>query len=113
MVTRGRPRVAPSERLEIDDLGGGFFRLVGSYGFMESPDVTDLLAAARRQGFELDPGEASFFLGRQRLLSTPRPGMARWRERLFALMSRNSRDATAYFDLPANRVIEIGSQIEL
>ena len=113
VATRGVPRVPTRERLEITDLGSGIFRLVGSYGFMESPDVPDLLGLADGAGLDVDRDEVSYFLGRQRLLSTPRPGMARWRERLFALMSRNSRDATAYFDLPADRVIELGSQVEL
>jgi KUP system potassium uptake protein len=107
------PRLDAASRLEVEDLGKGFFKVLGRYGFMEEPDVPRLLQAAGALGLEADPANTSYFLGRERLLATGRPGMALWRERLFAFLSRNAADATGYFKLPPNRVVELGAQIEL
>jgi KUP system potassium uptake protein len=107
------PRVGKNRRLEAEDLGHGIHRLVARYGFMETPDVPLLLKAAAKVGLHFEMMKTTFFLGRETLVSTPRRGMARWRERLFALMSRNAQTATAYFGLPANRVVELGAHIEL
>lgn len=107
------PRVGKGRRLEAEDLGQGIHRLVARYGFMETPNVPLLLKAAAKVGLHFEMMKTTFFLGRETLVSTPRRGMARWRERLFALMSRNAQTATAYFGLPANRVVELGAHIEL
>ena len=107
------PRVDDSERLEIEELGEGVWRMVGKYGFTEDPDVPALLALAAGQGLELSLARTSFFLSRETLIPSSRPGMALWREKLFVLMSRNSTPATAYFRIPANRVVELGAQVKL
>ncbi len=111
--TRGVPYVRPSERIEIDDLGHGFWRIQAGYGFMQSPRVPRLLRLAERNGLELDLDRITYFVARRTPIVTPKPGMAMWRERLFALMMRSSQTITTYFDLPPDRVIEIGSQIEI
>ena len=79
------------------------------------PAATRLLAVTvlADGGLELDPMKTTFFLGRETILATPKPGLARWRKRLFGFMSRNAQQATAYFRLPPNRVVELGSQIVL
>ena len=105
--------VAPSERLRIDELRPNTFRVVVHHGFMETLSMPRIVRLASQHGLELKLMQTSFFLGRETLLPTKRPGMALWRENLFALMSRNARSATAFFKLPPNRVVELGAQIEL
>lgn len=112
IATRNVPEVAPPERLHVDELGEGFFQVRGQYGFMESPDVPALLAACAGR-FPLDPHEVTYYLGRETLLTTGASRLAPWRKRLFEVMSRNAQSATAFFDLPPNRVVEIGTQVQL
>ncbi len=112
-VTEEVPKIRPAERAEITDLGQSIFRIIAHYGFMETPDIPTLFAELELQGLTLDPRQVTFFLGSETLIPTERPGMALWRERLFAFLSRNAQKATAFFNLPANRVMEIGVQIEL
>jgi KUP system potassium uptake protein len=107
------PHVAPETRARVEDLGHGFYRIVLRYGFMETPDVPAALAGIRPEGLDLSPARTTFFLGRETLIASKRPGMAIWREKLFAFMSRNARTATSFFGLPPNRVVELGAQIEL
>jgi len=107
------PRVPHEERLKVQKLENGFYSVILCYGFMEDPNVPRDLAQARRQGLEFRPSEVTYFLGRERLFASKKPGMAIWRENLFALMTRNARNATDFFRLPADRVIELGSQVEL
>ena len=111
--TEERPRVSSRDRVKVADLGHGIFRIVARYGFMEDADVPKLLAKVEAPGLEFPPGDTSFFLGKETIFATKRPGMAIWRERLFALMSRNARSATLFFALPPNRVVELGAQIEI
>jgi KUP system potassium uptake protein len=113
IVTEEEPYISKERRLEAVELGQGIFRLTGRYGFMETPNVPALLKASARAGLHFDMMRTSFFLGRETLIPTKRPGMAIWRERLFALMSRNAQAATAFFRIPVNRVVELGAQIEL
>ena len=114
MRTEEIPHVARRDRLEITDLGQGFWRVIARYGFMEDPDVPKLIEQIRHKGVEFDPNAVSYFLGRDTLLATHRrAGLAVWRERLFVLMKRNAFGAERFFRLPPNRVIELGSQIEL
>jgi KUP system potassium uptake protein len=75
--------------------------------------VPGVLERLRIDGLEIDPEEATFFLGRETLLATKRPGMAIWRERLFTVLARNARRATRYFRIPSHRVCELGAEIEL
>lgn len=107
------PYVEPENRAEIVDHGQGIFAITARYGFMEDPDIPELLASLQLEGVSFAPENTSYFLGRETLLATKRPGMAIWRERLFAWMSRNALPAAYFFRLPPNRVVELGAQIEL
>jgi len=83
------------------------------FGFVEEPDVPALLEACGQSGFEFDMMDTSFFVSRETLIATARPGMALWRERVFVSMSRNAVKATDFFRVPVNRVVELGTQVEL
>jgi KUP system potassium uptake protein len=110
--TRGIPEVGPDHQLAFESLGQGFYRVVANYGFMQSPNIPEVLAQAARRGVAVPPMDTSYYLGRERLVLTGQAKMSRWRKRLFALMSRNARSATEFFQIPPNRVIELGAQIE-
>lgn len=107
------PEVPRQDRVTVRDLGEGFYLVTAHYGFMQTPDVHDIFRACRVHGLKVEPREASFYLGRETLIITRRPGMAAWRKSLFAFLSRNSLSATAYFGIPPNRVVELGAQLEL
>jgi KUP system potassium uptake protein len=108
------PYVQPDQRAETRDYGSGFYRVVLRYGFMEEVDVPAALAQLKECGPQCKTMDTSFFLARQTLLpSTSRPGMPLWRERLFAWMLRNAVSAMEFFKLPTNRVVELGSQLEI
>lgn len=108
------PYVSESKRLDIQDMGMGFFRLIAHYGFMQTPNVPAIMNRARAEGVPLaPPSDTTFFLGRESLLTTGKARMASFRKSLFAMMSRNARPATAYFGLPPGRVVELGVQVEL
>jgi KUP system potassium uptake protein len=107
------PHVSPEERVEVQHLEMGFVRLIARYGFMENPSIPDILKRGREQGLQFQLMSTSFFLGRETLIPSKKPGMAMWREALFAWMSRNARSATAFFRIPPNRVVELGTQVEL
>jgi KUP system potassium uptake protein len=107
------PTIAPSEGLDLEELGHGFYRLVARFGFMESPDVLEIMRRAHLLGLVTDPAKTSFFLGRETLLTTGRSKMMGWRKGLFAFISRNSRPATDYFGIPPGRVVELGMQIRI
>ncbi|MEX2219800.1 MAG: potassium transporter Kup [Phycisphaerales bacterium] len=111
--TEDLAHVPPVERVGAEALGEGFFRVRVRYGFMDEPDIPAALALVPSESLPLDPMQVTYFLGRENLIPSSRPGMARWREALFAWMSRNAQSATAYFRLPPNRVVELGAQIEL
>ncbi|MEQ1688898.1 MAG: potassium transporter Kup, partial [Sphingopyxis sp.] len=101
------------KRLVTEDLAQGFHRVVLRYGFMETPDVPGALAGITCCGPAFKMMDTSFFLSRQTLLASSRPGMAIWREKLFAWMLRNAESAMEFFRLPTNRVVELGSQVEI
>jgi KUP system potassium uptake protein len=113
VVTEDVPVVPPSERVEVEKLEHGFWRVIAHYGFMQSPNIMKSLRRAMRSGLLVDPDTTSFYLGRETLLTTGKSRMARWRKALFAFLSRNARTATSFFGLPPNRVVEMGAQIEL
>jgi len=113
LITREIPHVPDEDRIEIQPLGEHIFRINASIGFAEDPDVPALLAQCHIDGRGFDLQETTFFLGRETILATKKPGMALWREKLFAWMSRNAERAASYFRIPSDRVIEIGTQIEL
>ncbi len=107
------PFVTEDRRIETKDYGAGFFRIILRYGFMEEINVPSALADVQGIGAQCKMMDTSFFLARQTLLPSARPGMAIWRERLFAWMLRNAESAMEFFKLPTNRVIELGSQVEI
>lgn len=113
ITTEDVPHVPPAQRVAVEDLGAGFTRVVAKYGFMDEPNAVEVLSHMRGRGVDFPLEDTTFFLGRERLISTTRPGMSPWREKLFAYMSRNAQQATSYFRIPPDRVIEVGSQIEL
>ena len=101
------------ERVEIEPVGNGFYRLRVFYGYMEDPEIPRVLENMKAPGFNFDPQDTTYFLGRETIMASKRPGMALWREKIFALISRNATSATAYFCLPPDRVVELGSQVEI
>jgi KUP system potassium uptake protein len=108
------PHVGNDQRVDVEPLGHEFYRVIVHYGFKDDPDLPAALALAFKQGgLEFNMMETSFFLSRQTLVPTPSTGMALWREQLFAAMSRNAASATAFFKIPTNRVVELGTRIEL
>jgi KUP system potassium uptake protein len=132
VVTEGVPHVPSEARRVVEDIGHGFYRMIIRIGFMDEADIPAELALENRAGGAMDeadipaelalenraggafkPMETSYFLARQTLIASKRPGMALWREKLFAWMIRNAESAMQFFRLPTNRVIELGSQLEI
>jgi KUP system potassium uptake protein len=113
VFTEERPHVSRRDRVTIETLSRGIYRLGVHYGFMEEPNIPVALAGVTLDGWTFDMSQTTFFLGRETLISTSKPGMARWREHLFIFMSRNARNATSFFGLPPNRVVELGTQVEI
>jgi KUP system potassium uptake protein len=114
VVMRDIPFVAEGEtRYDIKPLGSDFYKMTADYGFKEDPDVPALLEECGRKGFMFDMMETSFFVSRETLIATVAPGMALWREKLFVSMSKNAIKASEFFQIPTNRVVELGTQVEL
>ena len=107
------PHVAEDHRITTHPIGYGIYSIRLVYGFMEDPHVPDALRAAHAAGLDIDTEDITYFLGRETILVTGRRGMARWREKLFVLMTRNAVAATSFFRLPAERVVELGVQVEI
>ena len=106
------PHVPPEERVTVAPMGHGIHRMLLRYGFMEDPDVPAVMAETKAGGVGFEEAQTTYFLGRETLVITGRPGMAIWREKLFSWMSRNASGASFFFRLPPNRVVELGAQIE-
>jgi len=113
IITEGVPQVPRGQRVEVGELGQGFFEVTAHYGFMETPNVPRILAHCAKRGLEISASAASFYLGRETLLTTGSSKMAKWRKGLFVLLHRNARSASSFFEIPANRVVELGGQVEL
>ncbi|MFP3899369.1 MAG: potassium transporter Kup [Acidimicrobiia bacterium] len=113
VVTDEVPRVPPADRAEVRDLGHGVHQVVLHYGFMEDPDVPTGLTEGAARPLRVRADATTYFLGAESLLVTRRPGMVRWREHLFALMSRNATNAADYFSLPPEATVTVGMRIEL
>ncbi|MDE2442568.1 MAG: KUP/HAK/KT family potassium transporter, partial [Betaproteobacteria bacterium] len=107
------PYVDPQERQVVKDLGQGFYRLTLKFGFLEETDIPAALKDVTLCGAKFEMMKTSFFLSRQTLIASDKPGMAIWREKLFAWMLRNAASAMEFFRLPTNRVVELGSQLEI
>ena len=113
LSTTDTPQVTDEERVRVEDLGMGFFRVVGNFGFMESPNVPKVLRLAGQMGLPVEVESAAYFLGREILLTTGQSGMQQWRKRLFAFMSRNAMNPANFFGIPYHRVVELGAQVTL
>jgi len=113
IMAKDAPIVPVGERIKIQDLGQGFYRVEAFYGFMQKPNVPQIMKIAAQYGLITDPMTTTFYLGRETLLTSGKSKMMRWRKSLFALMSRNAGNPTSYFGIPANRVVELGAQVEL
>jgi KUP system potassium uptake protein len=107
------PVVPTSERLSLQELGEGFYRVIARYGFMQTPKMPEIMRGARKLGLQTEPQLTSYYLGRETLLTRGKTKMAKWRKVLFAFVSRNARPATQYFHIPPGRVVELGMQIDL
>jgi KUP system potassium uptake protein len=105
------PRVDAAERVRIEPLGKTFSRVILRFGFMETPHVPGALAIARKLGWQFDIMSTSFFLSRRTLRPAAKSGMPRWQDRLFIMLARNANDATDYFQIPTERVVEVGTQV--
>ena len=113
LLTEDVPHVAAQDRVTVKRIGKGFHSVVARYGFMDDPDIEDVLVGCKAHQLDIPIAGTTFFMGRETLISTERPGMARWRERLFAFMSRNAVRATAFYQIPAEQVFEVGAHVEL
>ncbi|MCY1274785.1 Low affinity potassium transport system protein kup [compost metagenome] len=113
VVTRDTPRIEDQQRFEVLPYGDGFYRVLMHFGFMEEPNVPDALQQCRFEGLDFAPMRTTYFLSRETVIPTRRLGMALWREGLFAFLHKNANSSLRYFQLPANRVIELGTQVEI
>jgi KUP system potassium uptake protein len=107
------PRVDPAERVQIEPIGETFSRVRLRFGFMEQPNVPKALAIARKLGWQFDIMSTSFFLSRRALKPAANSGMPRWQDRLFIALARSANDATDYFQIPTERVVEVGTQVAI
>ncbi|MEN6467490.1 MAG: KUP/HAK/KT family potassium transporter [Smithella sp.] len=113
IISRDIPTVPADERIKLVDLGQGFYRIEAFYGFMQKPNVPQIMKIVAQYGLVTDPMTTTFYLGRETLLTGGSSKMMKWRKAVFAFMSRNAGNPTSYFGIPANRVVELGTQIEL
>jgi KUP system potassium uptake protein len=110
IITEPVPRVAPDRRREVVKLADSLFRIYLHYGFAEKPNITKTLKTSSRE-FDIDPGDTMFFLSRETLIAQPSKNRALWRIRLFITLARNAGSAASYLNIPANRVVELGTQV--
>ena len=113
LQTEEVPQVPGEERITVEPLGKDFYRVMARFGFIEYPELPEVLERVRAEGLQLPIMSTTFFLSRETLIPSPERGMALWREKLFALMSRNATRPTEFFRIPPNRVIELGMQVRL
>jgi KUP system potassium uptake protein len=111
--TRAEPIVPRSRRVEIIQLGHGFWRVIAFYGFMETPNVPDVMRLAGQFGLSPVRGRTSFYLGRETFVPSGRSRIPRWRKALFVFMARNARSPTDFYGIPPNGVVELGAQIQI
>ena len=107
------PRIDPDERLSIEPLGHGCFRVIARYGFLEQPHIPRAVTQCQQGGIPIDPGSAVYVLSPETIIASPRPGMALWRDKLFAFMARNAARPSGFFRLPTGRVLEVAGQVEI
>jgi KUP system potassium uptake protein len=111
--TTHTPRVDPGKRVQIEPVGSTFMRVLLRFGYMETPNIPKALGVARKLGLQFDIMSTSFFLSRRTLRRAPRSGMPRWQDRLFITLARSANDATDYFQIPTDRVVEVGTQVNI
>ena len=111
--TAPTPRIDPSERVRMEEISATFSKVTLRFGFMESPNVPNALAIARKLGWQFDIMSTSFFLSRRALKPAAHSGMPRWQDHLFIALTRSSNDATDYFQIPTGRVVEVGTQVTI
>ena len=109
--TTHTPRVEADQRVRIEPVGSTFTRILLRFGYMETPNIPRQLAIARKLGWQFDIMSTSFFLSRRTLRPAPHSGMPRWQDRLFITLARSANDATDYFQIPTDRVVEVGTQV--
>lgn len=107
------PYMPEDQRFELTTLPKNFYRLLLRYGFMEEPNIPEALRRAEQKGLHCDPMQSSYFLSRETVIPSSKPGMAMWREHIFAWMSRSATSAMDFFNIPPNRVVELGTQVEI
>jgi len=107
------PYIAESEQVRVEHLGDDCYQMNVRYGFKNLPDIPAALELAKAQGLEFEMMETSFFIARQTVVANPTRGMALWREHIFVTMSRHARGAADYYQIPSNRVIELGTKVEI
>ncbi len=113
ILTLNDPTVPDEQRVKVTQLHAGFWRVVARYGFMETPNVPEIMKRAAAQGLATYRGRTSYFLGRETFIATGRSTLPRWRRGLFMFLARNARSPTEFFGIPANEVVELGAQIEI
>jgi KUP system potassium uptake protein len=113
VITEDVPHVPEADRVVVKRSGKGFHTVIARYGFMQDPDINEVLEACKENSLDIPIEGTTFFMGRETLIASERPGMAIWRERLFSFMTRNALRATAFFKIPPNQVFEVGAQVEL
>lgn len=113
LVVEEVSHVEHPERISIEDLGHGFYRVRARYGFMESPNIKEVLELCAEQGLNINLATVGFFLGRENIRTTQNPGMATWRQKLFSVMSRNAQGSMPFYEIPPNQVVELGIQVQL
>ncbi len=113
VTTANMPRVPASARIKWRALGHGFWQIDAHFGFAQTPSVPRELQRAKIPGVDLAQGKISYFVGRANVKSTPRPGMARWREHLYVFLTRLATRTPEAFRIPADQVIELGAQVEI
>ncbi len=113
VITENVPFAIGNTSLQVKDLGQGFFRVISRVGFMQQPNVPMILIRCEKHGLSINEGDTTYYMGRQSLLTSGKTPMARWRKMLFGFLAHNSKSPTSFFNLPPNRVVELGLQIEL
>jgi len=113
VVNESRPYVDEDDRVEITDLGGGFWYLIIRYGYMERPNIPKALTYCRKRGLKFDIMATTFFLSRRTIVASSSSSFAAWRRQLYVFLNKNSADPTSFFHLPPGRVVELGTQVSL
>jgi len=113
LTDHSRPYVPADERVQITDRTEGFYRIIASFGFMETPHIDEVIRASAQAGLTIHRDKTTFFIGKERIVVTPKPGIAMWREHLFAFLSKNAENAADFFQLPPDRVYEVSQVVEI